>query len=290
VSVGLPVYNGEKYLCQAIDSILRQDFEDFELIIADNASTDATESICARYAKQDARVHYYRHAVNIGAAPNHNYLFGLARGKYFKWSAHDDECEPQFLRRCVEILEERSEVVLAYPQAQLIDQHGNVTGVYVPSIAAHDVRARVRLAAVLRHISLGTPLYGVFRGETLRKTPLHGSFISADLVLVAQMAVLGEIREVPLQLLRKRIHPGRPQERIGTREELLSWYNPQNPTGRQLLPDGYEMTLQYIRGVWKLPVTSRQKVLCSAAIVLQRHRGVRARRGLRRLFGLAGMN
>ena len=90
VSIGLPVYNGERFLPQALDSILAQTFEDFELIISDNASTDTTEEICRTYATQDQRIHYHRHEQNRGAAWNFNYIVPLARGEYFKWAADDD--------------------------------------------------------------------------------------------------------------------------------------------------------------------------------------------------------
>src|SRR5262245_17750978 len=97
VSVGVPVYNGERYLDKALSSILRQDFEDFELIISDNASTDGTAEICKAYADKDRRIRYHRNTSNIGAAPNYNQTFEMARGEYFKWCAHDDICYPTFL-------------------------------------------------------------------------------------------------------------------------------------------------------------------------------------------------
>ena len=74
LSVGLPVYNGEGYLAESLEALLGQSYEDFELIISDNASTDGTADICRRYAKQDSRIRYIRQPRNIGCAPNHNYL------------------------------------------------------------------------------------------------------------------------------------------------------------------------------------------------------------------------
>src|SRR3712207_6191103 len=105
VSIGLPVYNGEKFIREAIDSILNQTFEDFELIISDNASTDETAAICQTYAAQDRRVRYFRNLENIGAAGNHNRVFEAASGKYFKWAAHDDLCGPNFVAECVNVLD-----------------------------------------------------------------------------------------------------------------------------------------------------------------------------------------
>src|SRR6267142_5432239 len=99
VSVGLPVYNGEKYLPNTLKRLLEQDFEDFELIVSDNASTDGTPEICRMFAEQDPRVHYVRNEANIGLAANHNRTFELSRGELFKWAAHDDDFPPAMLAR-----------------------------------------------------------------------------------------------------------------------------------------------------------------------------------------------
>src|SRR5215207_1517689 len=105
VSVGLPVYNGENYLAEAIDSVLAQTYQNFELIISDNASTDSTEEICRDYAARDRRIRYFREPQNRGAAWNFNHTFELARGEYFKWVAHDDVIGPQYLARTVDQLD-----------------------------------------------------------------------------------------------------------------------------------------------------------------------------------------
>src|SRR5438552_4723426 len=101
VSIGLPVYNAENYLVEALDSILAQTFTDFELIISDNASTDRTREICKYYESSDARVHYYCNETNIGGARNANLTFKLARGQYFRWAADDDVCAPTLLEKSV---------------------------------------------------------------------------------------------------------------------------------------------------------------------------------------------
>ena len=82
LSVGLPVYNGERYLAESLDALLAQTYADFELIISDNASTDGTAEICREYAARDPRIRYVRQPVNVGAGPNHNLLVPLARGAY----------------------------------------------------------------------------------------------------------------------------------------------------------------------------------------------------------------
>ncbi|MEO1000408.1 MAG: glycosyltransferase family 2 protein, partial [Pseudomonadota bacterium] len=112
MSIGLPVRNGARFLDEAITSIRAQEFGDFELIIADNASTDATEEIARDHAAADPRISYLRQPRNLGAAANYNETFRRARGHYFKWAAHDDRLAPGFLGTCIAALEARPEAVL----------------------------------------------------------------------------------------------------------------------------------------------------------------------------------
>ena len=112
LSIGLPVYNGEKYLAESLNALLGQSYEDFELIISDNASTDSTADICRQYAKQDARIRYIRQGHNIGLAPNHNFVFRESRGALFKWAASDDLYGRDLMQRCVTALDEHPDVVL----------------------------------------------------------------------------------------------------------------------------------------------------------------------------------
>jgi len=106
LSVGLPVYNGENYLAESIEALLGQSYENFELIISDNASTDSTADICRHYEKLESRIRYVRQPRNIGAAPNHNYVIGQARGELFKWASHDDLYARDLLKRCIDALDD----------------------------------------------------------------------------------------------------------------------------------------------------------------------------------------
>jgi hypothetical protein len=124
LSIGLFVYNGERFLEETLDSILSQTFTDFELIISDNASTDRTAEISQAYARADSRISYYRNEKNMGAGWNLRRVYELATGKYFKWAAADDLLEPEFLRRCVEALESDPGCVVAYARTKEIDANG----------------------------------------------------------------------------------------------------------------------------------------------------------------------
>ena len=114
VSIGMPVYNGENFVKGALDSILAQTFQDFELIISDNASTDKTKEICQKYAAKDQRITLLCNEKNVGAAKNYNRTFYASSGKYFMWLAHDDLIATEYLERCVEILEQNPSIVLCH--------------------------------------------------------------------------------------------------------------------------------------------------------------------------------
>ena len=122
LSIGLPVYNGEGLLPEAIEALLGQSYKDFELIISDNASTDGTAEICRDYEAQDSRVRYVRQPSNVGVIANHNGLVAHARGEFFKWASHDDLYAGDYLQRCVDALDEHPEAVLAHAWWVLMDE------------------------------------------------------------------------------------------------------------------------------------------------------------------------
>ena len=121
VTIGIPVYNGAAYIAATLDSVLAQSHEHLEIIVSDNASTDRTPEILEEYAERDSRIRLILNPTNLGAAPNYNRTFALARGEFFKWAAHDDLCEPTFISTCVEALRNDDRVVLAYPESEVID-------------------------------------------------------------------------------------------------------------------------------------------------------------------------
>ena len=268
VSVGLPVYNGEKYLRDALDSILTQDFDDFELIISDNASTDNTSIICQSYVSRDKRIRYFRNATNIGAAPNHNRVFELATGTYFKWAAHDDVCKPHMLRRCVDILEHAPpSVALVYPRFELIDNNGDVIELEFGflSIDARHERPHKRLSLVLSRVGMGTPMYGLMRAEVLRKTRLIDSFCRSDYVLLAELSMLGELWEVPETLLSRRLHAGHSAVVNPTRRALTAWLDPSAGTKWDPLPLRERLVCEYFRSACRLPMKRLDRMMCLVA-------------------------
>src|SRR2546423_2625235 len=152
ISIGMPVYNGAQFISQALDSLLKQTFADFEIIICDNASTDGTEEICSEYARRDQRIRYYRNPINLGLAGNCRRVLEVARGKYFKYAAHDDLCAPRLLERCVEVLENKPDVILAYPKTMLLDEASGKLSEYDDRQNLQSPRASERFAQVLQQM------------------------------------------------------------------------------------------------------------------------------------------
>jgi glycosyltransferase involved in cell wall biosynthesis len=208
LSIGLPVYNGEKYLAESIDALLGQSYEDFELIISDNASTDGTAGICRHYMKQDSRIRYIYQTCNIGAAPNHNFVLGCARGELFKWAAADDIYAHNLLKSCVDALDEYPHVVLAHSWTALIDGSGEVTEAIEYPLATASVRAPERFRSML-YGKAGDDLYGVMRVEVLRRTSPHDSYHHADRMITTEIALQGPFYQVPDWLYFRRDHPDR---------------------------------------------------------------------------------
>lgn len=265
VSVGLPVWNGEKFIRSALDSILQQEFADFELIISDNSSTDATENICREYAAKDPRVRYSRNEKNIGATGNYNRVFELARGEFFKWISHDDECAPSFLRRCMETFEKASpDTVLVCSRNQKIDETGRVVHVSGFQMTPSPSPSR-RLASLIGRRDFPHPIWGLIRSKALRQTRLMG-VVRADEVLLAELALLGRFVEIPEELQRWRVHPQNAMKVHRTSRQLVLWHDPSKANRRFILPDGLAWDLEYFRAIRHIPNSGMERLFCYAVI------------------------
>jgi GT2 family glycosyltransferase len=236
VSVGLPVYNRERFVAESLDSILEQTFKDFELIISDNASTDRTAEICRAYAARDSRIRYCRNDTNLGAANNYNRVFELSSGEYFKWLASDDVCAPSFLDRCLEALDREPTAVLSYPRARCINEYGEVVHNYEGIIEeigwpVSPVDRFRRLVDGFVHdsgVSAAPYVFGLIRSDALRQTRLIGNYISSDLNLLAELALLGTFVVVPEHLSFIRSHPESSSwpEGMARFQRVQEWFDP----------------------------------------------------------------
>lgn len=229
VSIGLPVYNGEAYLAEAIDSILGQTYTDFELVISDNGSIDATQRLCEEFARNDDRVRYHRAETNRGGTWNFNRVVRLSGGEFFRWAAHDDVIRPTYLERCVAALDSHPEAVLAHTSVEIIDEHGRNHGRYdAPPMRRNDPRPHVRFHDAATYGGRCHQIFGVMRRNALDKIPPYSDYGHADGVLLAQLTLLGPFLLVdePLQLMRE--HGGQASTTFGVKGgnggiDYLAW-------------------------------------------------------------------
>lgn len=269
LSVGLPVFNGERFLAASIESVLRQDFSDFELIISDNASTDRTPEIGARYAAADARVRFVRSETNRGGAWNFNHVFAQSRAPFFKWQAHDDVCLPGCFRRCLETFEHApSSVAVVFPRTGFIDEHERRLPDFPPEpMATRRRRPHERLGDVLRTMTMVRAQFGVIRSPMLRQTRLFAPMIAADFVLFAELALLGDLWELPETLFLRRIHAGISTRANRGSDQLIQWWDPSQKKYRSRIPPMLRLGREYIRSILRLPLPAAERARCIATVL-----------------------
>ena len=225
VSIGLPVYNGERYLAATLDSLIAQTFEAFELVICDNASTDRTAEIAQAYAARDRRIRYAPSDRNIGSVRNFNRAFQLATGEYFRWFSADDLAAPESLARCVEVLDREPAVVLAYPKTRLIDGQGEAIRDYDDRLHLTMADPCERFRELLGRIGYTNAVYGLMRAAAVQRTGLFGTYLASDEVFQAELVLHGMFWEIPEVLFFRRIHAAASSGM--TREERLTFDRPE---------------------------------------------------------------
>jgi glycosyltransferase involved in cell wall biosynthesis len=265
VSVGLPVFNGENYLEVAISSVLAQTFDDLELIICDNASTDRTADICRDYAARDSRVRYFRNPQNLGAAPNYNLAFSHARGRYFKWLAHDDRITPTYLDKTVRVLDERTDAVLCNSVVAYIDQNGAPIGLYNTGLSRVDSpSAAQRFAWMILRSHSCVDFFGLIRREALRGSLLHGTFHGADRALLAQLAIRGRLIQLPAPLVEMREHPNRYTRQNVRSGDRAAWHDA-SKRGKLSFPT-WRLYAEYLKLVRHERMLPNERAGCYAAL------------------------
>jgi len=290
VCIGIPVYNGEKYVRATIESALAQDFSDLEVVISDNASTDGTAEICREFAARDPRVRYVHHTEHVGVADSFSRTFSLARSPYFKWAAADDVSHPTFVRKALAVLEEHPGAVCCYSEAAVVDSEGRrvrdddfMLDLSVPSPGLRF--ARVVFAPIKRHA--GHEQYGLLRSEAVRRAGAMSTHVYGDRVLLVRLALQGPMLRIPEVLFFNRDHDGRSQRdgarptRPGSEISRYIGVGPWPPSefwnparkGRIVFPD-FDLAGQYVKAAVEadLPAAERAKALASIAAMV----GVRA--------------
>ena len=274
VSIGLPVMNGEKYLAGAIEAVRAQTYEDFELLISDNASTDGTREIAEQHAREDDRVRYVCQSENLGASRNFNYVFHNTTGEFFRWAAHDDLIRPEYLDVCVRALDSSPESVLAYPQTVRIDVQGRELGVYKGAL--RDATARTapeRLASLIGPgpleesiIHMCFPVFGLIRRSALNGTSLIASMPRSDMLLLVELALKGRFLPLDDELFLRREHEEgsvtaaeRAAKGFKEREALLAaWFDP--GSGKRYPATLTRLGLGYTRAAFRTAMPIRQRL------------------------------
>jgi glycosyltransferase involved in cell wall biosynthesis len=225
VTIGLPVYNGENFLAEAIASVVGQRYGDLRLVISDNCSTDGTQEICRDFMRRDDRIEYHRQERNIGGAPNYNFVFQPKSSEYFKWAAHDDVLLPNFLEETVRLLDEHPEAVIAHGRSQEIDEAGRVKGDFDlnPSLRATTPSQRLWRIMWAEYF---TEVFGLMRADAIARTRLHGGYPGSDRNFMAHMLLLGDVAYSPEVIFQRRDHQGAFVRKQKSTRAQQAWFDP----------------------------------------------------------------
>jgi glycosyltransferase involved in cell wall biosynthesis len=205
VAIGMPVYNEAKYIGKAIESVLNQEFMDFQLIISDNASTDETLAICQEYAAKDSRIRIINNSVNVGALENFQKVFIESCSEYFVWISGHDLWHREFLLKCVAGFKANPTVVLFHSKCTWIDDREKELGFIGRGVDTRGLDPVSRFQIVLWGMGYGSPVYGLIRSSTLKQATLGTRVVGADNILLNELSLLGDIAylDEPLQYIRK---------------------------------------------------------------------------------------
>ena len=286
ISIGLPVYNGEQFIRKALDSILAQTFEDFEIIISDNHSTDRTQEICQSYLARDKRIRYYRNSENLGAAPNYNRVFELSTGEYFKWVAADDIWASDYLEQCIKVLDSDPSIVLCHSKTVLIDENGQkltfdtkrdcFVNKYGQTFRKPEhpqnldsFKAHERYREILFGIRWCFQIFGVIRADILKKSLLIEPYYGSDKVLLAELSLMGRFAEISEPFFFRRCHSGQSR---ALASKTGSWIAKQS-TFPQLFGFGKFIFPRllclggYKRVIFRTPLSWRERSLCLLTLI-----------------------
>jgi glycosyltransferase involved in cell wall biosynthesis len=269
VTIGLPVYNGERFLRQALDSILGQTHTEIEVIISDNASTDSTGIICQEYAGRDSRVRYRCNPSNLGAAPNYNILVDLAQGQYFKWASHDDVLAPTYIAQCLQALTTKPEAVLCYPTTVVIDEDGRDKGretgeILLVSGELPHQRFREFLESTWVNRSCNA-VVGMIRRDALAASGKIGAYASSDRILLSELALRGTFIHLDEPLFFRRKHAAGSVSANPDFATRTKWFDPSQVEG--LLPPHWRWLHEYHRAIARSGLGLGERMRCTLQLI-----------------------
>jgi len=273
VSIGIPAYNAEATIGYTLEALLAQTYGDHEIIVSDNASTDATREIVEEYRKRDTRIKVVQHPVNIGANPNYSHVVRCASGNYFKWSSSSDWCAPTFLERCVTVLENNEDTVLAAPRTRLFQDHPDSSTDYAFDVEILDDSPAARFERLAATMALNNAMNGLIRLSALRRTPLIEPYHSADIVLMGYLALQGKFRLVNEYLFYRRMEAATATA-LKDPAEVRKHHYPQRSA--RTLFQGSKRQLGWLRAALSvpLPLRERRRVIAFVAKIWYWERGL----------------
>lgn len=291
LTIGVPVYNGEHYIAEALRSHLEQEFGDFELIVSDNCSDDATPDIVKEFEMADSRVHYTRNNTNLGGPANFNRLFRLASGSLFRWAAADDRIEPGYLAEVIALMDDDPSVVIGHSESMLIDpdsvpmlrmEQGWLGGDgYLEAIKlspppgddrfGSDLPHR-RIDAIVNNNHRNFYIFGIMRRDVMLQTRLHGLFYGGDRTFLVEMAMRGRFAKVAGPLFASRSHAKNSGRNALDFEELREH-------GAQDLRFAGQVMKGYLDAIKGADVTRAERARCYAVVAKKFKQPTRMLRG-----------
>ncbi|HEY9228127.1 MAG TPA: glycosyltransferase family 2 protein [Gemmatimonadaceae bacterium] len=265
VSMGMPVYNGEQFVEEALRSLLAQTYEAFEILISDNASTDRTSEICQDYASRDPRIRYRRNPKNLGFAINQNSVIEHGAGEFFLLTHHDDVRLPTYLERTIAVLDQRPEVVVCYTVTRDIDEHGEFLPRVDPPLRVDSANTGERFRDIIRMDHLCEADFGLTRLNVLRETRLHGDYADSDRVMLAELLLRGPFHRIQDCLFHRRAHANQSTAIAPNRQTRTVWYNPAYKNG--IVFPHFRQWREYLSAIGRASVPLGTRAACYGAMV-----------------------
>jgi glycosyltransferase involved in cell wall biosynthesis len=264
--IGLPVYNGERYLGAAIESHLSQSYGDFDLVISDNGSTDATPEICANFAKADSRVKYLRSNENRGILWNHRRVMEAIQTstRYFRWAGGDDILEPGLLKAMVEVLDASCDVEAVMPATKNIGEQDDVIGSMNKSLDAESSGVFERALKILTANYQHVVAYGLLRAPSLRAMRTGPNYVGWDPIFVWEIALRGKIFQLTEPALLRRFHRGS-ISRVKTVKEMRKWVEPNAQAGMNF--PHWTWSYERMRSLLASPLSAQDKLRLSSLVM-----------------------
>ncbi|MEM7271501.1 MAG: glycosyltransferase family 2 protein [Actinomycetota bacterium] len=257
VSIGLPIYNGERFIERSVRSVLDQDYADFELVVSDNGSTDRSLEIIEEVADGDPRVVILRNSENRGAAWNYNNAFDHSRGRYFRWHADDDWFEPELIGKLVKAFEAEPSAVIAHSWTRFVDDDGAMTREFQDDLRVQDDTPQDRLRSTITNLTFCNPVFGLIRSDALGRSAKIGAFPGSDAILLYELAMYGTFAVVPELLYNRR--PGNSIKTNNSMQAVAEWFAPTGRGGR--FPAAYRSAAM-VNAIRRAPLPAGEKAAC----------------------------